>query len=163
MNNGFIVASNRLPGALYLSNVDPSNTDTYVELGQQMSGALQSTLFPQDTGMNMKSLIESQVNMQFGAVTQPWMAQIISATQGIAGIASIVPNNPTRWGQFIWGAANWAGALIGLRTYNIDWTAPVVYKEAGCYFSGPLGQKFKIGPARFRTEDLEYMNDQDPA
>ena len=163
MGDSFVLASNRLPGALYMSNVDPMTTDNYVELGQPMSFVLQSTLFPQDQGMSMKAVVESQVNVQFGAATQVLTAQIVSASQGVAGQASITPQLPTRWGQFIWGAANWSGALYGLKTYNIDWTAPVVYKEAGCLFTGQLAQGFKIGAARFRTEELEYMNDMVPA
>lgn len=162
VGNGFCLASNRLPGALYNSNVDPMAADSYVELGQPMAYILQSTLFPQDTGMEMKQIVESTVKVQFGTSRNLMTAQFISAADGVVGNAVITPQIPTRWGQFIWGQANWSGALYGLRTYNIDWTDTVVYKEGACLFTGVLAAGFKIGAAKFRTEDTDYMNPVSP-
>lgn len=163
MGVGFVLASNRLPGVLFMSAVEPAASDAFVEQGQQMLFVNQSSLFPQDESMLMKQITQSTVNVQFGSLTTPLTAMIVSSTMGIAGTATLTPAVRTIWGQFLWGQANWNGAAYGLNSYNIDWTGPVVYKEAAFLLTGACAMGLKIGPARFRTVELGYTNDQVPA
>lgn len=159
----FLVVSNRAQAALYQSNVYPTTTDTAVELGNTLQYNIQSTMLAHDIDMAMKSIIEAQVNVDFADVASSAQVQMLSAAQGAVGQATITSVTGTRWGAFTWGEANWSGAVYGLRTYNIDWTSPVVYKNAAIGMTGVLTRGLRIGSFRIRVEELEYMNEQTPA
>lgn len=159
----FYVSSNRAQAALYRSDVELSSTSTFTEISQILQINLQSTLFAQDGGMSMKSVVESTINVDFAGATSSLTAQIVSDTQGIIASAIVTAINGTYWNQFNWNQANWSATVYGLRTYNIDWTSPAVYKNAAFSVSGTATAGLRIGPARIRTEELEYMNDQNPA
>lgn len=158
--DSFIVASNRLPGKLYQSDSDISQTTTFVELGSALTFRIQSCILPDDEGMSMKSIVESQIDISFGSATNSLTAEFLSATMGAAGTAVIQSAAGTYWNQFNWNQANWSSAQYGLRTYNIAWAAPVVYKTGAFALYGVLNQNLRIGPARFRVQELGYMNDQ---
>lgn len=163
MAGTFVVANNRATGRLFRSDVDPAATSGVTELGNVLTFRLQSTIFPDDQGMSMKSVIESQIDIGFGSASNTLTAQFLSSTQGIAGTAMISAITGTYWNQFNWNQANWSAAQYGLRTYNIDWSGPVVYKTGAFALYGALSSGLRLGPARFRTEELRYMNDQVPA
>lgn len=163
LGSTFVCANNRSLGTLYQSAVDPSATATFTELGVGLTYKYQSSLLPQDEGMAMKSVIESQIDIDFAATGMTAFAQIISATGGIVGTATVSAVTGTYWNQFLWNQANWSSAIYGLRSYNLDWTAPVVYKKASFALLGALTPGLRLGPARMRTEELEYMNEQSPA
>lgn len=159
----FIVANNRAPGQLFRSDVTMAGTSSVIELNNTLVFRLQSTILPDDMGMSMKSIVESQIDINFGAAQNMLTAQFLSASQGVAGNATVTSINGTYWNQFDWNQANWSAAQYGLRTYNIDWTTPVVYKTGAFSLFGALSAGLRIGPARFRVEELGYMNDQVPA
>lgn len=159
----FICASDRAQGRLFQSNVYPTSTDTFTELGVRMQYAIQSTMLAHDIDMAMKSIIEAQWNIDFSASDTSATVQMLSAANGAVGNATINSIVGTYWGQFIWGQANWTGAVYGLRSYNIDWDAPVVYKNGAIAMFGALTPGLRIGSARIRVEELEYMNEQIPA
>lgn len=163
MAGSFMVASNRAPGKLFQSDVDPTGTSSVIELNSTLTCRLQSAIFPDDGGMSMKSIVESQINIAFGAAANTLTAQWLSASMGAAGTATITAVVGTYWNQFLWNQANWTATQYGLRTYNIDWSAPVVYKTGAFALFGPLSRGLRIGAARFRVEELGYMNDQIPA
>jgi hypothetical protein len=159
----FYCASDRAQGKLFQSNIYPSSTDTFTELGATLQYNIQSTMLAHDIDMAMKNIIESQWNIDFGAAATTATVQMLSAASGAVGNATITSVVGTYWGQFIWGQANWTGSIYGLRTYNIDWDAPVVYKNAAIAMFGNLTTGLRIGSARIRVEELEYMNEQNPA
>lgn len=160
MTGSFICASNRAPGRLFQSDVDPSSTSTVVELGATMPFRLQSTILPDDTGMSMKTIVESQIDISFGASSNSLTAQFLTAANGIAGTAMVDAVVGTYWNQFNWNQALWGSAEYGLRVYNIAWSAPVVYKTGAFALFGALSKGMRIGPVRFRVEELNYMNAQ---
>lgn len=163
LGNSFCVSSNRNPGALYKSDQGPSSTSSVTELGTSIAYNLQSALLAQDSGMSMKAVIEASVNIDFAATGSVALVQMLSATGGIVGTATITAAGGTYWNQFNWNQANWSAATYGLRAYNVDWTAPVVYKNSSVSVQGTLTANLRLGPIRLRTEELGYMNDQVPA
>ncbi len=163
LGSSFAVVSNRAQGALYRSDVGLSATTTHTENGQLLQYIFQSSLLAQDDGMAMKAIVESQVNIDFAGATTNAIAQWLTAVNGIVGSATISAINGTYWNQFNWNQANWSAAVYGLRTYNIDWASPVVYKNGAFALMGNCTAGLRVGLARFRTEELEYMNDQVPA
>lgn len=160
MQGTFICASNRAPGKLFRADVDPQFNNSVVELGATMPFRLQSVILPDDTGMSMKSIVESQIDIGFGASANTLTAQFLSAAAGIVGTATITAVVGTYWNQFNWNEALWSTSEYGLRVYNIDWSAPVVYKTGAFALFGALSKGIRIGPVRFRVEELRYMNAQ---
>ena len=158
----FIVAAISSPGALYRSDVHGSGSPGVVELGQQMQVWVQSVLLGQDDVMAVKTLIESQVDISFGASASTLSVQFITAAEGLAGETTISAIVGTYWNQFNWNEANWSSAQVGLRTYDINWQAPVVYKTGAFALFGTLTPNLRIGPARFRTQVNAQMNTQNP-
>lgn len=159
----FIIASNRQQGALYQSDVDMVSTSLVTEFNQTLTFRYQTTMQPDDGGMAMKSIVESQIDIDFGSQSNTVTAQWLSAAEGVAGTANISAIVGTYWNQFNWNQANWSPSQYGLRTYNIDWDGPVVYKTGAFALYGALSKGLRLGPARFRVEELGYMNSQVPA
>lgn len=158
----FIVATISAPGALFQSDVHGNLSPQTIELGQQMQVRLQSVLLSQDDNMSNKELVESQVDVDFGGSSNTLTAEWLTAAQGSAGYATITAVTGTYWNQFNWNQANWSASQYGLRTYNIDWSAPVVYKSGAFALYGTLTPNLRIGPARFRTALTNQMNTQNP-
>lgn len=163
LNNTFITVNNRAPGALYQSDVLVTSSSMTTELGSSMPYLLQSSILPEDQGMSMKAVIETQINIDFAATGKVASIRFIDATGGAVGTATVSTAGGTYWNQFPWNQANWASAIYGLRVYNVDWSAPVVYKTGSIAVLGTLTPNLRIGQTRLRTEELEYMNNQVPA
>lgn len=161
-NGTFIVASTLSPGVLYQSDAHGNSAPETTEFGQAMQVWLQSVILAQDDMMAVKTLIESQIDISFGSAANSLTAQWLSAAEGQAGTATVTAQVGTYWNQFNWNEANWSPAQYGLRTYNLDWDQPVVYKTGAFAIFGTLTQNLRIGPARFRTAVQNQMNTQNP-
>lgn len=162
VDDTFVVATISAPGKLFRSDVHGNLSPSTTELGQAMTMRLQSVLLSQDDNMSNKTLVESQIDIDFGASPSTLSIDWLSAAEGSAGEATITAVVGTYWNQFNWNQANWSAAQYGLRTYNIDWAAPVVYKSGAFAIYGALTPNLRIGPARFRTQLNQQMNTQNP-
>lgn len=163
--DGFVLASNRQPGALYTSEVDVAPTDTFNEFGGDLMYLLQSSILPQENTMGVQALIEATIDIGFGSsATSPVTVTMVDATLGQLGQAVIdFPPAGAIWGSFIWGAANWGGVGFGLNVYNVDWPTVIVYKKAAVQLAGNSGYNIRLGNFWANVEDLNYSNTQNPA
>ena len=162
VDNTFVVATIGQPGKLFRSDAHGNLIPSVLEFGQAMQVRLQSVLLSQDDNMSTKTLVESQIDVGFGSANSTLSAEWLSATDGAVGSATITAVVGTYWNQFNWNEADWSAAQYGLRTYNIDWDQPVVYKSGAFSLYGTLTPNLRIGPARFRTQLTNQQNTQNP-
>lgn len=164
VGDNFVFASNENPAELYLSAVSPGSASLYVEFGVQLQCQLQSAILPDTGTMAVKSVIESTLDLTLLSGAPPVTVFMIDESFGIIDQAIIQPNLPgTIWNSFQWGGALWAGQEYGLRSYNCDWSAPIVYKKANVQVNVSAFAGLRIGAFWQRIEDLQYMNIQNPA
>lgn len=133
----FIIAPLQAPGQLWLSDVLPKASSTYIENGQQLSWVYQTSLLP-DSGEG-----------SFNRVTQTNVSCALHASDNI--LASVVDDNgatlsavnvagssgySSKWGASKWGSSKWGSAALKMREVPVKWDKPLIFRQAQVSLSG---------------------------
>ena len=127
----FILASNNYPGQLFSGRVVPNLTsvqsDGYVS---PFGCTMITSFFPKTGRMAIKQVVESTVELASGG--NPVTFTLTASAEGnltLGSVAMTVSNQGNLWGQFNWGAQNWAATLPGVITYAVPWATPLVFEK----------------------------------
>lgn len=153
----FVVHPIDLPGTIWRSDVEVSVGTVYVENGSQLSWRYQTSLMPDNQGMCENSMIETTIMSSL----PPGASYTISANDeegspiGVVTLVAIGTNTP--WGNFLWGAALWGGVQGVMKQRQVEWTDPLVFKQASLSISGLSEASVQLGNNYFRIEELGYL------
>lgn len=136
----------------------PLPTSTYTENGTVLQWSWLTSLLPDNTAMAMNDLNETSVGMIIP--DQESITCLITDEAGnVLNTYTIMTNasGGATWDSFNWGAGNW-GAIAGyFQQYQIEWSAPVVFKQAQIQLTGPSGANRGVGNLYMRYQILGYL------
>ena len=156
--HGFISVGYGIDAKLWESGVNPISTDIYIENGVQLNWAYQTVLQPDNDLMSENRMGQSAVAMALpgGQSTTFSCVNEIGTVLNQIGISG-VGAAPTTWGSFVWGGAPWGQATGYFRQYNIEWTAPCVFKQMSILAVGASQAGFAIGNLYLKYQPLGYL------
>lgn len=162
LGNHFVLVSNANPGKLIKSELIPALTSAYTDLGSSYLTTQQSSTFPKTGSMSMKQVVESTQELaSSGSVA----AYSITALDELGNTLNsvnvfITPGAGALWGVGIWGGFNWASSINVPTTYNVPWTAPLVFKKMSLLLQSQANSAIAQGTFMARYRDLGYPNDK---
>lgn len=158
VGHGFVSVGYGIDAKLWGSGVNPLGSDIYIENGVQLNWAYQNVLLPDTEQMSENRMGQSAVamalpggqNVSFSCVNEigTTLNQVVLAATGSA---------PTTWGSFVWGGAPWGQATGYFRQYDIQWTAPIVFKQMSILAVGASQAGFAIGNLYLKYQPLGYL------
>lgn len=153
--NTFILASNDAPAMLWTSNPFPSSSDTYVELGAQMTVKLVTTAINPDPPMAEKASVEME--MAFVPSPETYNVQVQDASgNAISQTTLISAAQPASWGVGTWGLGVWGAAPYNLDISPLYFPVPIVFKSCVVVLTGASALYLRLGHFSFRYEGLGY-------
>ncbi len=156
--HGFISAGYGIDAKLWLSGVNPTPSDTYIENGVQLSTAYETVLQPDNELMAENRMGQAAVAMSLPggqAVGISCINEVGTVLNQVVISASSTP--PTTWGSFVWGAAPWGGVTGYFRQYDIPWTAPIIFKQASILIVATSAQGYAVGNLYLKYQPLGYL------
>jgi len=158
LGNFFVLVSNDSPGKLIKSEVEPSQSSVYTDIGAALTGNLLSSTLPKTQNMNQKQVVESTIELSSGGAS---VLYTITAQDEIGSTINsvIIPVTVSGklWGAFFWGdGTRWTSSLNICKTYTIPWTMPLVFPKLQLNVQVTSSSAIAIGTAHFRYQDLGY-------
>lgn len=158
--NYFVIVSNTKPGRLLKSEAMPSMSSVYNDLGSAITTTLQSSTFPKTGHMSMKQVVESTQELASGGSVA---AYAITALDDLGNTLNSVnvfisPGAGALWGTGMWGSFSWASPTNIPTTYNIPWTAPLVFKKMAIQLQAQASASVSQGTFMARYRDVGYPN-----
>ncbi len=125
------LSSNAIPAQIFSSSVVPDSSSVYLDNGSSYSSVMESSYLPLERTMNMKSIIESTIEVEYGQASSYTISlNILDENGNLAGSASINTTKAgSNWGQVIWGQFLWAASSLFGRAVQIPWQGPVVFAD----------------------------------
>lgn len=156
--HGFVSVGYGIDAKLWESGVNPISSDIYIENGVQLNWAYQTVLQPDNDLMSENRMGQSAIAMALpgGQSTSFTCVNEIGTVLNQVGI-SAVGSAPSTWGSFVWGGAPWGQATGYFRQYNIQWTAPIVFKQMSILAVGASQAGFAIGNLYLKYQPLGYL------
>lgn len=159
LGNYFVISSNAAPGQLFKSEIQPSGSSVYTDNGASITTALKSSTFPKTGHMNMKQVVESTQELasaggaaSYNITALDDIGNTLNSTQ-----ISILPAGGL-WGAAVWGGFSWASSTNIPTTYNVPWTAPLVFKKMAIYITAMASTAISQGTFYARYRDAGYTN-----
>jgi hypothetical protein len=155
----FVLVSNANPAMLIKSEIDASGGSVYTDLGSSFMCTEQTATFPKTGEMEMHMVAESTIEL---ASAQGAASYSITALDDLGNALnncsiSVLPSG-SLWGSGVWGGFNWASSTNVPTTYNVPWTAPLVFKKMAIYISATASTQLAIGTFFARYKKLGYVN-----
>lgn len=156
--HGFIMAGYGINAKLWLSGVNPTPSDTYVENGVQLSWAYQPCLLPDNEMMAQNRMGQTAIGMALPGGQSVGVSFFNEIGTGLNQV-QVTASGATAavWGSFNWGAAVWGSVTGQYREYNIPWTAPIIFKQGSLLFVGSSQESFAIGNLYMKYQPLSYL------
>lgn len=160
LGNYFVLVSNTNAGQLIKSETSSSNTSAYNDMGSSYTTTLQSSTFPKTGHMTMKQVVESTQELaSAGSVA----AYAITALDDLGNTLNsvnvlIATSVGALWGTGLWGAFKWSSATNIPTTYNVPWSAPLVFKKMAILLSAQAAAAVATGTFMARYRDIGYPN-----
>lgn len=158
LGHGFIAAGYGIEAKLWISGVNPTPSDIYIENGVQLTWAYQTVLEPDTELMAENRMGQSAVAMSLPggqSVGFSCVNEVGTVLNQVVLAASSTP--PTTWGSFVWGAAPWGGVTGFFRQYDIPWTGPIIFKQMNILAVGSSAAGFAIGNLYLKYQPLGYL------
>lgn len=156
--HGFILAAIGIDAKLWDSGVNPVLTDSYVENGTALTWAYQTVLLPDNQQMSQNRMGQSAIGMALpgGQVVSFTFTNEIGTV--LNQVTVTAPGSvPTVWGSFTWGAAPWGQMTGYFREYDIQWDAPIIFKQGILLAVGQSQQGMAIGNLYLKYQPLGYL------
>jgi hypothetical protein len=154
----FIMSATDIPAKLWVSDVNPSNTTTYIENGIQLHWQYQPVLLPDDQDMHMIAIIQSSI--MIAVATNQVQAQMIDDL-GITRDVTMFPpdiGDPSLWDHALWDVGIWDGQGAGIyRQRAMHWHVPLVAKQLTFRLQADSAAGLRVGNLSLRYQRLGYM------
>ena len=154
----FLAFATGVNGKLWSSSAVPLLNSTYTENGVALNSAWQTMLLPDNQEMAENAIVESAIGLVLPATVQCTVTMQDEAGNVLDTATLTGPGaGPTIWNAFVWGAAPW-GALGGyFQQYQLNWTTPIVFKQASVLVAVASGANIAIGNLYLRYQVLGYL------
>lgn len=155
----FVIVSNDNPALLIKSEISPSGSSVFTDLGVAYACSELTATFPKTGDMQMHTVAESTIELASaqGAASYQITAQDDQGNTLNSCIVSVLPAG-TLWGSGVWGGFAWASSTNIPTTYNVPWTAPLVFKKVAIYITTTATTAVAIGTFFARYKELGYVN-----
>lgn len=156
----FVSFATGVDGKLWSSAAIPLLNSVYTENGAALNSVWQTILLPDNEQMAENAIVESALGLVLPATVQVTVTVADEAGAVLDGgtVTLTGPGTgPTLWGAFSWGSAPW-GALGGyFQQYQLNWGAPLVFKQASVQAAVASGANIAIGNLYLRYQVLGYL------
>jgi hypothetical protein len=159
-NNTFVVAPRGIPASLWQSDVVNTSLSTFTENGVNLQCVMQTSLLPDTLAMAENAVTESAVEI---VLPLPPATVTVNAMDedGVAIVPAVtllrVGGGPSYWGTAIWGTSLWYGGSVKLRSVQVPWSKPVVFKRMSINIAFNAGTGLRVGALSMRYQQLGYL------
>jgi hypothetical protein len=157
--NSFLVTLQGAGAKIFQSDPFQSFTSTFVENGNPLTYAWQTTYLPDTDQMSEVCVVESTVHM---ALVSGQSTTVLALNQDGVPLDQVTISSsgvPTNWNQFNWNNANWNGSTLNNALYprRMEWTGPLVFRRIALLATGNSAQGLKIGRLHLKYQVLGYL------
>ncbi len=160
LGNYFVLVSNTNAGQLIKSQSNPSNTSAYNDMGSSYMTTMQSATFPKTGHMTMKQVVESTQELASAGSVAAYAVTALDELGNTLNSVNVVvsPAAGALWRTGVWGGFKWASSVNTPTTYNVPWTAPLVFKKMSLLLSASAAASVSNGTFMARYRDVGYPN-----
>lgn len=159
LQNFFVIVSNDNPAKLIKSEIVPSGSSVYTDLGVAFMCTELTATFPKTGEMEMHAVSESTIELASAASPASYNIQALDDLGNTLNSCQVATLSAgTLWGSGVWGGFNWASSTNIPTTYNVPWTAPLVFKKMAIYITATATTQLAIGTFFARYKTLGYTN-----
>jgi hypothetical protein len=156
--NKFITAPKDVTGALYMSEVFPSTTTTYVENGVQLTWTMATVMFSDYGAQGVYNFNEMTLNIAVDPTMIQWAAYIINPNLvQYDNVNNIIPNTSPIWDAAVWDAAVWDGMSQGLAPRRVEWSKDITTSRAQIVYTGGSAGGVIIGETKYMQGSYQYV------
>jgi hypothetical protein len=159
-NNTFVVAPRGIPASLWQSDVVNTALSTFTENGVNLQCVMQTSLLPDTSAMAENAVTESAVEI---VLPLPPATVTVNAMDedGVAIVPAVtllrVGGGPSYWGTAIWGTSLWYGGSVKLRSVQVPWAKPIVFKRMSINIAFNASTGLRVGAFSMRYQQLGYL------
>jgi hypothetical protein len=149
-----------IPASLWQSDVVNTSLSTFTENGVNLQCVMQTSLLPDTLAMAENAVTESAVEI---VLPLPPATVTVNAMDedGVAIVPAVtllrVGGGPSYWGTAIWGTSLWYGGSVKLRSVQVPWSKPVVFKRMSINIAFNAGTGLRVGALSMRYRQLGYL------
>ncbi len=157
--NSFLITIQNAGAIIFQSDPFQSFTSTFVENGNPLTYAWQTSYLPDTDQMAEVCMIESTLHMALVAGQTTSVLALNQDGVPLDQVSIAASGTPTNWNQFNWNNANWNGSTLGNALYprRMDWTAPLVFRRLSLLATGNSAHGLKIGRLHLKYQVLGYL------
>jgi hypothetical protein len=157
--NYFIVSGYGSGAKLFSSMVYSMSSTTYKDNGASYNVELKSAQFPKTQDMMMKQVVESTIELSsIGAATTYAITAYDDKGNYINGTNVTTTPTGNLWGNNTWGdGSTWQTSTISPRTYQVNWTIPLVFNKLAIDVLAPASTSIAIGTFFARYQNTGYL------
>lgn len=143
---------------IFQTDIVPSSTSVYTELGQPMQCVWQSGYFPDRDMLDQLSSTRAILYKGYGTSVTFNVVCLDSNGNSIPGgtVSNAYIAQQTNWGQFAWGYSYWLGATSGLSAAQLNWTQPLVFDRMSVQINFGAGQTIRIADLLVELNEENY-------
>jgi hypothetical protein len=159
-NNTFVVVPRGIPASLWQSDVVNTSLSTFTENGVNLQCVMQTSLLPDTLAMAENAVTESAVEI---VLPLPPATVTVNAMDedGVAIVPAVtllrVGGGPSYWGTAIWGTSLWYGGSVKLRSVQVPWAKPIVFKRMSINIAFNASTGLRVGAFSMRYQQLGYL------
>jgi hypothetical protein len=144
---------------LFRSDPFPNTSTVYTDNGSAFTSSLKSSDLPKAEVMSMKQVIESTIELSAAGASVNYGINVYDdAGNFITGSNVLTQVAGALWGSNLWGDGSvWKSSLNQPKTYQIEWTAPLVFNKLAIEVSAIAGSSVAIGTFFARFQKTGYM------
>lgn len=154
----FTLATAIVPSALWDSACVADTEASFVENGSPMTFVWQTSLWPDNAGVMMNALGQTNVAVQFTA-GQNLRVSLFNDYGALLDQTTLVPRSTLEsgeWGTMLWGSGVWGETTLPLREVPVLWNQPNVFKQASVQITGVSSYSLKVGNLYAMVEKVPY-------
>ncbi|MHB1938427.1 MAG: hypothetical protein ACYCOR_17865 [Acidobacteriaceae bacterium] len=151
----FVLVSNANPGQLFLSQVVPTSSSVYTELGSQIISIFQSADDPGEQLLADKQIIETTLEILNNGLSYFFLILAYDNGTGQVGQAFLVGASTqydwdgTTWGGGLWQSAQYSGSVV-----QIPWNAPLVGKRISMALQASASSALHFRDFNYRVQEI---------
>lgn len=139
------------------SDTFQTGTASFVENGEQLTFAWQTSLLPDTDRMRENCMIETTLFMAFNAGDTYNVVAVDQAGSVFDSLQLASSSTPSRWGSLVWGQGLWGGAATAIAPQWLPWHHPIVFRRLSIGVSGNCSAAAKIGAMHLNYQELGYL------
>lgn len=157
-DTSFVMAPVGVEGSLWMSDVVPNTTSTYVENAVQLLWNYTTSILP-DTGyVGQYDVNETTIMMAIDPSMGDWTMRALNANMAqYDSVTTPTPNTTPVWDAAIWDSSVWDGTGTGLLPRKIPWTKPIPTSRVQLQTVGTCAAGVRIGDIKFNQGIVNYV------